>query len=107
MLNQVLLGRYAYFACSFIMHYRIKMLGLLHGSCRRCVLSNPFLLQCSNDLTTGVRATAQMMTATRTTITDSVLLANAVVASHLLPAVRSRLPTARGESLYCLHTQMM
>jgi len=48
-----------------------------------------------------------MMTATRTTITDSVLLANAVVASHLLPAVRSRLATARGESLYCLHTQMI
>ena len=46
----------------------------------------------------GVRATAQMMTATRTTITDSVLLANAVMASHVLPAVRSRLPGARGES---------
>ena len=53
---------------------------------------------CSNDLTLGVRATAQMMTATRTTITDSVLLANAVMASHVLPAVRSRIPEARGES---------
>ncbi|CAL5220243.1 g2222 [Coccomyxa viridis] len=51
----------------------------------------------SNDLTMGVRATAQMMTATRTTITDSVLLANAVMASHVLPAVRSRLPGARGK----------
>ena len=55
----------------------------------------------------GVRATAQMMTATRTTITDSVLLANAAMTSHVLPAVRSRLPTARGESLYCLNPQLI
>ena len=54
-------------------------------------------LACSNDLTTGVRATAQMMAATRATITESALLANAVVASHVLPAVRSRIPGARSE----------
>lgn len=54
---------------------------------------------CSNDLTAGVRATAQMMTSTRTTLTDSVLLANAVMASHVLPAVRSHIPGARSEFL--------
>ncbi|CAK0782821.1 hypothetical protein CVIRNUC_006016 [Coccomyxa viridis] len=52
----------------------------------------------SNDLTTGVRATAQMMAATRATITESALLANAVVASHVLPAVRSRIPGARSKA---------
>jgi hypothetical protein len=54
---------------------------------------------CSNDLTAGVRATAQMMISTRTTLMDSVLLANAVMASHVLPAVRSHIPEARSELL--------
>ena len=40
-----------------------------------------------------------MMTSTRTTLTDSVLLANAVMASHVLPAVRSHIPGARSEFL--------
>ncbi|CAL8463806.1 g3340 [Coccomyxa elongata] len=49
----------------------------------------------SNDLSQGMRATAQMVTGTHSSIREGVELAGAALNGFVLPAVRQRVPAAR------------
>ncbi|EIE18818.1 hypothetical protein COCSUDRAFT_59748 [Coccomyxa subellipsoidea C-169] len=49
----------------------------------------------SNDLSQGVRATAQMMTGTQSSIIQGVELAGAAINGYVLPAMKQRVPAAR------------